>query len=231
MKSFFLIPLIAVIFFTCKNAAEPEPKPADFALSFNGTDGFVELPRSAFNNLAAGTVELRINPGRFNAELLYKETLNAGTISGLRLNQDGKITCSHENFLSVNDVISTTTLSLNRWYHVAWTWDGQSSSLYINGVLEHTMSCNDYVADHLGEWLRLGGGDYYFKGKLDDLRIWHTAKTPEQIRAQMDIELSGKESGLIANWSFNEMKGDTAFDNSENGFHGTLEGGVEWVGL
>lgn len=33
------------------------------------------------------------------------------------------------------------------------------------------------------------------------------------------------EDDLVAYWSFNEMKGDTANDSTENGHNGTLMGG------
>jgi hypothetical protein len=62
-------------------STEPEKIRMDDALTFNGVDGFVELPRFAFNNLPAGTVQIGINANRFNGELLYKETYHAATIS------------------------------------------------------------------------------------------------------------------------------------------------------
>ena len=45
----------------------------------------------------------------------------------------------------------------------------------------------------------------------------------------MHRELSGTESGLVGYWQLNEGIGDTAFDKTANGNHGSLMGGIQWV--
>ena len=45
----------------------------------------------------------------------------------------------------------------------------------------------------------------------------------------MSIELSGTEPGLVGYWCFNEALGDTAFDKTNNKYHGILYEGVLWV--
>lgn len=181
MKSLTFYLFFTLLLLSCKETTEPKPKVPDFVLSFNGQDGFVELLQLAFVNLPSGTVELNIYVDRYQGDLLYKETFNASTISGMRINGEGRIICSHENFLSAGDVVSTSVIKLNRWYHIAWTWDGVTSKIYVNGVLDSSQPCNDKVSDQMAEWLPVGSGDYYFQGKLDDLRIWRIAKSPDQI--------------------------------------------------
>jgi len=54
--------------------------------------------------------------------------------------------------------------------------------------------------------------DNYFRGYLDDFRIWNTARDWEDIRAYRNITLSGFEDSLKAYWKFDEEAGDKVFD-------------------
>lgn len=65
---------------------------------------------------------------------------------------------------------------------------------------------------------------FFFKGMIDELRIWSRALTEEEIRRDMCVRLVGNEPGLIGYWDFNETSGNTVFDKSPNGFHGQLVG-------
>ncbi|MEN0049497.1 MAG: T9SS type A sorting domain-containing protein, partial [Bacteroidota bacterium] len=42
------------------------------------------------------------------------------------------------------------------------------------------------------------------KGSMDELRIWNTARTIEQINAYLNEELTGAEANLVAYYPFNE---------------------------
>ena len=62
---------------------------------------------------------------------------------------------------------------------------------------------------------------------LDEVRIWNTARTQQQIQDNMNKELSGDEPGLVGYWKFNEGQGTTVYDNAGNN-HGTIHGAT-WV--
>ena len=159
MKLFTLISLLIIFFFSCKDSTESEIEDKHilgYALSFDGINGFLDLPRLAFNDLPMGSVELWIKAHERDRDFFYKETYNAGTISCLRINPDGTIQGSHENFTDSHDVVSNASLVSNNWYHIGWTWDGTNQKIYINGLLDSSQSCTDGVANHLGDWVRLG---------------------------------------------------------------------------
>ncbi len=65
---------------------------------------------------------------------------------------------------------------------------------------------------------------YWFKGVMDELRIWNRALTVGEIRETMCRKLQGNESGLIGYWNFDEIDGDQVRDSSPNGFHGEIKG-------
>jgi hypothetical protein len=200
-----------------------------YALQFDGSDDYVELPQVALNDLPTGSVEFWVNVDVFGREILYKETYNAETISGMQINYDGTIVGSHYNFWSSEDVVSNTTLSANEWYHIAWTWDGENQRIYINGELDNTQPSTDGVADDLGDWLRLGRGDTYYGGILDEVRFWNIARSRNDIFLDMYREITGSEEGLIGYWKFNEGSGTMTLDNTTNSHHGTLNGEPTWM--
>lgn len=202
----------------------------NYALQFDGMDDYVEIPQAAFNNLPQGSVECWLNIFTYDREILYKETYNGETISGLRINADGSIEGSHQNFWSNDDVVSNSILTLNQWYHVAWTWNGSFQKLYILGELDTTQSCSDSVADDLGVWVRWGRGDANFDGIIDDIRIWNIELSQFQIQENMYLEITGNEPGLIGYWPLNEGAGINTADLTSNGYHGILDGTPTWIG-
>jgi hypothetical protein len=72
--------------------------------------------------------------------------------------------------------------------------------------------------------LRLGlrqNGTYALAGCIDELRIWNTARTAEEIRDNMHLLQSTASVGLVANWRFNELSGTNVFDQIGN-LNGTM---------
>lgn len=81
-------------------------------------------------------------------------------------------------------------------------------------------------------------GDYFFKGSLDEARIWNVARSEADIIEYMNKELpddicNDPNSGLVAYYKFNELENlgqggdglaDDVRDYSLNGFHGDLLG-------
>jgi len=83
-----------------------------------------------------------------------------------------------------NDVINSNT-----WYHIVGVYDGSSSnagmSLYINGQLQSTSNSNggSYTAmENTTVSNRIGKRDSFFKGTLDDARIYARALTTAEVQ-------------------------------------------------
>ena len=47
-------------------------------------------------------------------------------------------------------------------------------------------------------------GDPYLDGTMDEVRIWGVARSQSEIQAAMNIQLTGSETGLVANYRMNE---------------------------
>jgi len=121
-------------------------------------------------------------------------------------------------------------LDPRQWHHLAATFQRSSRTLtvFVNGkqVAQEKLTATSSGNNFPISFGRSGpiSAKEYFKGKLDDVRIWKGIRTPEQIAANYQRELSAPVSCasvapcLIANWQFNEKTG-TLFAFSTVGGH------------
>jgi hypothetical protein len=94
----------------------------------------------------------------------------------------------------------------NQWHHIATTYDGANMVLYVDGIFENALVVTGSVAGTataLGIGYHFAAGNYPFIGKIDEVRIWNTARSYNQIIAAMNTSLAGNEAGLIAYYDFN----------------------------
>lgn len=105
-------------------------------------------------------------------------------------------------------------ITLNTWQHIACTYDQSELKLYINGAL--ISSAPETAPLPLGteEWrigLRWDLPDHY-QGKMDELRVWNTARTQSEIQSAMNTCLTGTEANLVLYYNFEEGTGTTLTD-------------------
>lgn len=101
---------------------------------------------------------------------------------------------------------AANTLSLNTWQHVAATYDGSKSRLYVNGIKVDSASYTGSIGNSannltIGGWYSTGRN---FHGKIDEVRIWNVTRTGAEIAASMNGEFCGQISGLVAYYKFNQ---------------------------
>ena len=119
------------------------------------------------------------------------------------------------------------SLPLNRWVHVAATMDasGGAATMYIDGVsVPRAMSGASNSLTQAGN-LELGsqnGGATNFDGKISDVRVWSAIRTATQIRDNMNQQLVGNETNLVAYFKLN---GDFN-DSTSNANNLTASGGA-----
>ena len=124
----------------------------------------------------------------------------------------------------------------NTWHHVAAVIDSDSSFLLINGVAVASVESPD--GNLPVDFPMFFGVDgvfapltNYFKGNLDEIRIWDRALSPSEIRQNLWNELDpNSESGLIGYWDFNEFTGsgnNKIEDETSNSADGTVYNAVQ----
>ena len=112
-------------------------------------------------------------------------------------------------------------LTLNDWNHIAVTFNSGAMNMYVNGALvgQATATFTSVSANNnairFGEDVTIGNAEY-FNGKMDDIRIWNTARTGTEILNNMNSCLSGTETALKAYFKISEGSGTTINDIKGN---------------
>lgn len=121
----------------------------------------------------------------------------------------------------IASAISTNTLPLNTWVHVAATYTASTKvfRLYENSVLTVTGAAGTGTNVNFGTDMRIGvrGVTFPYPGKLRDLRIYNTIKTLAQVQAIQAGDID--TTGLVAQYHCNEEAGTISYDSSGNGHH------------
>lgn len=117
------------------------------------------------------------------------------------------------------------------WMHVAGVYDGSTIKLYINGELKDSAPADGQVWTSPSISLNFGafaGGGYYFNGALDEIRIWSTARSEQEINAYINELIVNESDGLIAYYRFNKGSSIIAKDYTDRGGDGEIVG-PNWV--
>ncbi|MDA3923536.1 MAG: autotransporter-associated beta strand repeat-containing protein [Kiritimatiellae bacterium] len=121
---------------------------------------------------------------------------------------------------------ATTTLTADTWYHLAFVRETDGSGyIYIDGELDKSgtfgtaaIAAANIAIGRLPRISTIG-----FRGEINDVRVWSTARTQAEIQIAMNTRLTGSEIGLTHYWPLDEGTGTTA-DNLASTDDGTITG-------
>lgn len=125
----------------------------------------------------------------------------------------------------------TTVIQNNTWYHVAATYDGVNWKIYLNGILETTLAVNripqSASIEHAGIGTTMnstGTASGFFNGRIDEARIWNSAKTISEIQNNINTQITTTQTGLVGRWGMNDKCGTTAAGVGTTTINGTITG-------
>jgi len=204
----------------------------NYALKFDGTNDKVGILDSPELNPTSGmTIEAWINATEWNSNIwggviVGKQGTNPDKGYCFTAGQNGRV----EFTVSVNEgwkaVSTPALLGTNAWYHIAGVYTGSQLMLYINGQLIQTEDAIGELTHGTGVVMNLGDNPTwpgrFWNGRLDEIRIWEIARTEAEIQANMSVELTGNETGLVAYYPMNEGSGSVLGDASGNENTGQL---------
>src|SRR2546426_107691 len=214
------------------------------AFSFDGVDDFASFGAAAGNfGTADFTIDFWIKTSSTRLEGIVGKRIDCNPGSfwdidlfngrpGILLDQDA----SGTNFGGVR---SNTPVNDGNLHHVAASRQGNTLSIYIDGVLDAT-STTPGVTNIVNSVNLIAGrtactgldGTFSFTGLLDEIEIFNRALAPNEIQAIVNAGSAGKcrtsispPSGLVGWWAGD---GDPT-DISGNTNHGSLQGGAGFV--
>lgn len=149
----------------------------------------------------------------------------------MSVNANGQLLIAGLRIASNNRIANTyQSLPLGQWVHVAATLDlsGAACTTYINGVSVPNTIVTTGTATALVQGttaLVVGAeksaGTNPFDGKLADVRVWSAIRTATQIRDNMNQQLVGDETNLVAYFKLNgDLNDSTANANNLTGSGG-----------
>ncbi|KAB2924374.1 MAG: T9SS type A sorting domain-containing protein [Bacteroidetes bacterium] len=140
---------------------------------------------------------------------------------------------------SYGDAYITRTDFGTGWHHVAGTFDGRYTKIYLDGVLKMTNDAGIMTSIHyqyqnaliIGAEASSGNTPFghYFSGSIDNVRIWNHARPADSIQAAMGRTMQGNEGGLVGCWEFSEGSGTITQDLTQYDQDGTLMNGPAWT--
>jgi hypothetical protein len=163
------------------------------SLLFNGTSAWVTVADSPTLHLTTGlTVEAWVNPtsGAGWREVVLKEASNTLSYALYAENNASK-PAGYIHTTTDVAATGTTALVLNSWSHVALTYDGSAMRLFVNGIQVKSTSVTGSALVSNGA-LRIGGNAIwgeYFKGSIDEVRIYNRALNGAEIQQDMSTPI------------------------------------------
>jgi len=188
---------------------------ANTAYQFNGDSSRIDVAYNSLLNLDSVSIFILLKPmGFYNGPCQVNQVFSRGAYASTDYyaidfqdndydNDCSIYTLSHEPFDAAAHSITypsnpswysnSDTVTLNTWYCITATYSQDSIRLYIDGTLRMTKySQDDYAPtiDSLGiGYFAPGlntGYPYWFKGTIDDIRLYSRALSPAEVTEYCD---------------------------------------------
>ena len=163
------------------------------ALSFSGIGDFASVADDASLDLTTSmTVEAWVNPTSLSGyrTVVFKENMARGREAYALYGTDHsqRPTGEVETDAAYATLSGSRTIAAYTWTHVAITYDGSTLRVYQDGVEVARRALTGSMRAS-ADPLKIGGNSVWsewFQGRIDEVRIWSTARSATQITADME---------------------------------------------
>ena len=168
-----------------------------FSLPAPGLNGFVNIPYASNPTTPFITVAAWVNPATIQAGASAVNRRPGANDVGYTLEQrftgDGTVLWNvFINGTSVS-VVSSAVLSTNTWTHLAGTYDGTTSRLYVNGVESGSMTVAgtiDPIAADVQIGRNIANGNLW-GGGIDEVQVWNRALSAAELQSIVNAGSGG----------------------------------------
>lgn len=151
------------------------------ALRFNGSDGWVSIPKHDALDFSTSEFTIEFWMSMLSRPALQTVLVRHGTLGFVQYEISLDPTYGIQgNVWDENDIQYTVqtekmdTLNLNQWYHVSMSWDSDSVRLAINSIVRDVIAGPKALRPAGSKGLSLGAThvpDKFFHGLIDELRL------------------------------------------------------------
>jgi len=214
---------------------------SDYGLEFTTGDDYVEVPYDASLNLLYGvTIEawVKMDNIALSQVIIAKPYATDHSSPYFEWNMWYKGGSGWEFRMASTYWTTGNAISQGVWTHVAFTADGTTWTLYINGTEVNDNTESALPANTNSRPVRMGnnaGSGEEYDGTVDEIRIYNMAQDSATIVAHYNMgmgDCTPDPDSLKGWWMFNTGSGTTAYDSSGLGNDGNLlpeAGEPTWV--
>jgi hypothetical protein len=175
------------------------------AMSFDGIDDYIDCGNNSSLNVASAiTLEAWIY---LDSATHWNKIVAKTARDGLSYSLGISDIYHGVYFALYNSGVQTfipgqTTIPLNKWTHIAGTWDGSTMKIFINKVQQaetqpfngpiDTTTTNLFIGWEVFGW---NPPDYQFDGVIDEVRIWNSALTASQLDDMTPPQVNSTNAG------------------------------------
>jgi hypothetical protein len=187
-------------------------------LSFDGIDDLVSIPNSASLDITGNQITLTawFNPvdGGISggSRVISKKNDGGGSDVYALYTTNNRVWFR----LDGTELVSTNTFSNNNWVNIAVVYDGALKRIYINGVQESTTQSKTDNIDSSTRGVFMGhreAEDRWFNGIIDNVRIYDTALTAQEIINDMNTPVTSQTQQPTS--YFGDLNNDLKVDVSD----------------
>lgn len=185
------------------------------SIYFDGNNDFVEVPTGLNLTKKNFSLEFWAKRGALGPQVIFSQGIDADQNIQIGFDASNRFYFQIGDDSVTSNTIITDTITFFH-YTVSYNFDSSSCELFRNGLVINTGNTRIYNQYEGGGKTIFGkasnniGSD--FKGNLRDFRLWSKPRKSNEILASINISLRGTESGIMANWRFDEAIGSTVKD-------------------
>ena len=156
------------------------------AMSFNGTDQYIESSFNLPSNTTSFSVSMWVNTTSFSTTQILIDNRDSAS-DGYNCFIDSNTINFRIN--GTDTSVSTSSLNVNNWFHLALTYDGSTAKIYLDSGTPTQQSLTTTL--NINNVTRIGAisqsaASTFFNGKIDEVAIFNTALSGPKIQQIYD---------------------------------------------
>ncbi|AMC11333.1 hypothetical protein Lupro_08715 [Lutibacter profundi] len=169
------------------------------SINFDGIQDYIDMEDALDVNPSQFTISawVKRGAGSTNTSIVSKRDNPFTEGYDFKINSSNQFEVVWKNG-STHTITSTTVIPQDEWHHVAIIYSGGTANLYIDGVLDTSVSSlTDPVNTSQSFYIAAAGKNTptaFFEGNIDEVRIWDVALSVNQLRYIMNQEIEDNAS-------------------------------------